>query len=154
MRPLSLALPLLATIALSACGGKDTRPDAPPASSAAKAAAGDADKFALRPGREAQLIRSLLDTDIYKFLMQQLIWKRYRDVDVTFSLINRSNRIRLADDIDEGELRAQLDYARSLKLGDARTIGIITTQTSLFADLLSNLFHAPAQLALGNYSQW
>lgn len=57
------------------------------------------------------IIRSLLDTDIYKFLMQQLIWKRYRDVDVTFSLINRSNRIRLADDIDEGELRAQLDYA-------------------------------------------
>ena len=28
---------------------------------AAKAAAGDADKFALRPGREAQLIRSLLE---------------------------------------------------------------------------------------------
>lgn len=63
------------------------------------------------------IIRSLLDTDIYKFLMQQLIWKRYRDVDVTFSLINRASRIRLADDIDEGELRAQLDYARSLKLG-------------------------------------
>ncbi len=63
------------------------------------------------------IIRSLLDTDIYKFLMQQLIWKRYRDVDVTFSLINRASRIRLADEIDEGELRAQLDYARSLKLG-------------------------------------
>ena len=29
------------------------------------------------------------------------------------------------------------------------------TQTPLTpADLLSNLFHAPAQLALGNYSQW
>jgi len=63
------------------------------------------------------IIRSLLDTDIYKFLMQQLIWKRYRDVDVTFSLINRTSSIRLADDIDEGELRAQLDYARSLRLG-------------------------------------
>ncbi|MCM5556090.1 nicotinate phosphoribosyltransferase [Pleomorphomonas sp. JP5] len=63
------------------------------------------------------IIRSLLDTDIYKFLMQQLIWKRYRDVDVTFSLINRTSRIRLADDIDEGELRAQLDYARSLRIG-------------------------------------
>ncbi len=63
------------------------------------------------------IIRSLLDTDIYKFLMQQLIWKRYRDVDVTFSLINRASGIRLADDIDEGELRAQLDYARSLRLG-------------------------------------
>ena len=68
------------------------------------------------------IIRSLLDTDIYKFLMQQLIWKRYRDVDVTFSLINRANRIRLADDIDEDELRAQLDYARSLKLGNKEWI--------------------------------
>lgn len=63
------------------------------------------------------IVRSLLDTDIYKFLMQQLIWKHYRDVDVTFSLINRTHSIRLADDIDEGELRAQLDYARSLRLG-------------------------------------
>lgn len=63
------------------------------------------------------IIRSLLDTDIYKFLMQQLIWKRYREVDVTFSLINRANGIRLADEIDEDELRAQLDYARALKLG-------------------------------------
>ena len=39
MRSLSLALPLLATIALSACGGKETRPDAPPATSAASTAA-------------------------------------------------------------------------------------------------------------------
>lgn len=63
------------------------------------------------------IVRSLLDTDIYKFLMQQLIWKRYRNVDVTFSLINRVSGIRLADEIDEGELRAQLDHARSLRLG-------------------------------------
>ena len=39
MHPLSLVLPLLATIALSACGGKETRPDAPPATSAASTAA-------------------------------------------------------------------------------------------------------------------
>jgi len=63
------------------------------------------------------IIRSLLDTDFYKLLMLQLIWKRYSDVDVTFSLINRRPSVRIADEIDEGELRAQLDYARTLRLG-------------------------------------
>ncbi|MHA1546158.1 MAG: nicotinate phosphoribosyltransferase [Alphaproteobacteria bacterium] len=60
------------------------------------------------------IIRSLLDTDIYKLLMLQTIWKENRAVDATFSLINRTQSVRLAQEIDEGELRAQLDYARSL----------------------------------------
>ncbi len=63
------------------------------------------------------IARSLLDTDFYKLLMLQLIWRRYQNVDVTFSLINRTRHVRLAEEIDEGELRAQLDYARTLKLG-------------------------------------
>lgn len=33
MRPIQLVAPLLAALALSACGSKDTRPDAPPATS-------------------------------------------------------------------------------------------------------------------------
>ncbi|MFC4237242.1 nicotinate phosphoribosyltransferase [Thalassospira xianhensis] len=61
------------------------------------------------------IIRSLLDTDFYKLLMLQAIWQEHPDVDVTFSLINRSHHIRLGDIIDEGELRAQLDHARSLR---------------------------------------
>ncbi len=61
------------------------------------------------------IIRSLLDTDFYKLLMLQMIWGMYPDVDATFSLINRSP-VRLADEIDEGELRAQLDHARSLRM--------------------------------------
>jgi nicotinate phosphoribosyltransferase len=63
------------------------------------------------------IIRSLLDTDFYKLLMLQLIWRRYPDVNVTFSLINRNRHVRLADEIDEGELRIQLDYARTLNFG-------------------------------------
>jgi len=35
---------------------------------------------------------------------------------VKFSLINRTKKIRLADWVDEGELRAQLDHARTLTL--------------------------------------
>ena len=61
------------------------------------------------------IVRSLLDTDFYKLLMLQMIWGLYRDVDATFSLINRSNEVRLADAIDETELRAQLDHARTLR---------------------------------------
>ncbi len=59
--------------------------------------------------------RSLLDTDFYKLLMLQMIWGLYRDVEVTFSLINRTTRVRVAEEVDERELRDQLDHARTLR---------------------------------------
>ena len=62
------------------------------------------------------IVRSLIDTDFYKLLMCQSVFRNRPDVDVTFRLINRSRSIRLADLIDEGELREQLDHARSLSL--------------------------------------
>lgn len=62
------------------------------------------------------IIRSLIDTDFYKLLMLQMIWKIYPDVDATFTLINRTKTVHLAEEIDEGELRAQLDFARTLRL--------------------------------------
>ena len=68
------------------------------------------------------IIRSLLDTDFYKLLMLQMIWGLYPRVDATFSLINRSKTVRLADDIDEAELRAQLDHARTLKFSKKEMI--------------------------------
>jgi nicotinate phosphoribosyltransferase len=61
------------------------------------------------------VLRSLLDTDFYKFLMLQFIWLHYRNVPVTFSLINRTASVRLADVIPEADLRAQLDHARTLR---------------------------------------
>ncbi|SHF11040.1 nicotinate phosphoribosyltransferase [Loktanella atrilutea] len=62
------------------------------------------------------IVRSLIDTDFYKLLMCQSVFRNRRDVQVTFSLINRTKSIRLADLVDEGELREQLDYVRSLSL--------------------------------------
>ncbi len=62
------------------------------------------------------IVRSLIDTDFYKLLMAQTVWRRHRDVNVEFSLINRSRNIPMADLIDEGELREQLDHIRSLRL--------------------------------------
>ncbi|GJD80023.1 nicotinate phosphoribosyltransferase [Methylobacterium gregans] len=63
------------------------------------------------------IVRSLLDTDFYKLLMAQMILRRHGDVSVTFGIHNRTSRVRLADAVDAGELREQLDHARSLRLG-------------------------------------
>lgn len=68
------------------------------------------------------IIRSLLDTDFYKLLMLQLIWERYPDTEVTFSLMNRSQEVLLAEEIDEVELRRQLDHARSLAFTNSELI--------------------------------
>ena len=55
------------------------------------------------------IVRSLIDTDFYKLLMLQMIWKLYPEVDATFSLINRTKTVRLAEEIDEMELRNRPD---------------------------------------------
>ncbi|WP_378945805.1 nicotinate phosphoribosyltransferase [Mesorhizobium sp. ANAO-SY3R2] len=68
------------------------------------------------------IVRSLLDTDFYKLLMLQMIWGMHPKVDATFSLINRATSVRLADEIDEGELREQLDHARSLRFSKKEMI--------------------------------
>ena len=62
------------------------------------------------------IVRSLLDTDFYKILMNQFIFRNERDVNAKFKLINRSKDISLVDLISEEELRDQLDQARKLSL--------------------------------------
>ncbi|WP_415404986.1 nicotinate phosphoribosyltransferase [Tateyamaria sp. SN3-11] len=62
------------------------------------------------------IVRSLIDTDFYKLLMCQSVFRNKPDTQVTFSLINRSKHVPLAHLIDEGELREQLDHIRSLSL--------------------------------------
>ncbi|WP_375619255.1 MULTISPECIES: nicotinate phosphoribosyltransferase [unclassified Bartonella] len=89
------------------------------------------------------IIRSLLDTDFYKLLMVQMIWGLYPDVNVTFSLINRSKTIRLADDIDESELRAQLDHALSLRFTKKEMIW-----------LAGNTFYGRKQIFEPDFLQW
>ena len=62
------------------------------------------------------IVRTLLDTDFYKLLMLQMIWKLHPTRKVTFQLINRTTSVRLAEIVDEKELTDQLDYARTLRL--------------------------------------
>jgi len=89
------------------------------------------------------IIRSLLDTDFYKLLMLQLIWRRHRDVPVTFSMINRSRTVRLADVVDEGELRAQLDHARTLAFTNRELIW-----------LAGNTFYGKTQMFAPDFIAW
>ncbi len=89
------------------------------------------------------IVRSLIDTDFYKLLMCQSIFRNKPDTKVVFSLINRSTRIRLADMIDEGELREQLDHVRSLSL----TRGESTW-------LRGNTFYGKRQMFRPDFMEW
>ncbi|MCC0044870.1 MAG: nicotinate phosphoribosyltransferase [Brucellaceae bacterium] len=89
------------------------------------------------------IVRSLLDTDFYKLLMLQMIWSRYPDVRTTFSLINRTTSVRLADEVDETELRAQLDYARTVRLSKKETIW-----------LAGNSFYGRKQIFMPEFLDW
>jgi nicotinate phosphoribosyltransferase len=61
------------------------------------------------------ITRSLLDTDFYKLLMLQFIWKQFPETRASFSFINRSSEVHLGDLIDADELREQLEQTRNLR---------------------------------------
>ena len=68
------------------------------------------------------ITRSLLDTDFYKLLMLQFIWKHFPKTNASFSLINRSTQMRLGDLIDPHELREQLEQTRKLRFHKSELI--------------------------------
>lgn len=68
------------------------------------------------------IIRSLLDTDFYKLLMLQFVWKHFPAVEVCFTLQNRTVSFSLAERIGEEEIRAQLDYVRRLRFHKSELI--------------------------------
>ena len=89
------------------------------------------------------IVRSLLDTDFYKLLMCQSIFRNKPDTSVTFSLINRSKNIKLAELIDEGELREQLDHIRSLSLSRGESTW-----------LRGNTFYGKRQMFRSDFMKW
>ena len=89
------------------------------------------------------IVRSLIDTDFYKLLMCQSVFRNKPDTQVTFSLINRSAHVPLAKLIDEGELREQLDHIRSLSL---------TRGESTY--LRGNTFYGKRQMFRPDFMEW
>ncbi len=61
------------------------------------------------------IVRSLLDTDFYKLLMLQFIWKNFPGVQVTSEVHNRTVRLRLAERVSAAALREQMDHVRGLR---------------------------------------
>jgi nicotinate phosphoribosyltransferase len=57
----------------------------------------------------------LLDTDFYKLLMLQFIWKHFPRLHVSFSLFNRSAAERLGDLFSIHDLTAQMEHVRKLQ---------------------------------------
>ncbi len=68
------------------------------------------------------IVRSLLDTDFYKLLMQQFIWEHYPNEQVSWRVTNRSRRVKLSEEIDIGGLRQQLDHVRTLRFTPSEII--------------------------------
>ncbi|MDG1354256.1 MAG: nicotinate phosphoribosyltransferase [Sulfitobacter sp.] len=89
------------------------------------------------------IVRSLIDTDFYKLLMCQSIFRNKPDTQVTFSLINRSKDVPLAELIDEGELREQLDHIRSLSLSRGESTW-----------LRGNTFYGKRQMFRPDFMEW
>jgi nicotinate phosphoribosyltransferase len=89
------------------------------------------------------IVRTLLDTDFYKLLMLQMIWKLHPRRRVTFQLINRTIEVPLAETVDERELVDQLDYARSLRLAKNELIW-----------LAGNTFYGTRQIFEPGFMEW
>lgn len=89
------------------------------------------------------IVRSLIDTDFYKLLMCQSVYRNKPDTQVTFSLINRSTHIPLADLVDEGELREQLDHIRSLSLSRGESTW-----------MRGNTFYGKRQMFTPDFMDW
>ncbi|WP_333683421.1 nicotinate phosphoribosyltransferase [Pontibaca methylaminivorans] len=89
------------------------------------------------------IVRSLIDTDFYKLLMCQSIFRNRPDTRVTFSLINRSTHVPLAELVDEGELREQLDHIRSLSLSPGESTW-----------LRGNMFYGKRQMFRPDFMEW
>ncbi len=89
------------------------------------------------------IVRSLIDTDFYKLLMCQSVFRNKRDTTVTFSLINRTTDVKLAELIDEDELRLQLDHIRSLQLARGESTW-----------LRGNTFYGKRQMFRPDFMEW
>ena len=89
------------------------------------------------------IVRSLIDTDFYKLLMCQSVFRNHPATRVTFQLINRSHAIRVAEIVDEAELREQLDHVRTLTLARGESTW-----------LRGNTFYGKRQMFRPDFMEW
>src|SRR5437868_4862427 len=89
------------------------------------------------------IVRSLLDIDFYKLLMLQFIWKNFPGVHVSSEVVNRTTRVRLADDMDANSLIAQMEHVRGLRFRKSELIW-----------LAGNTFYGTRQIFEPEFLAW
>jgi nicotinate phosphoribosyltransferase len=89
------------------------------------------------------IVRSLLDTDFYKLLMLQFIWKNFPKTHVTSEIHNRTVRVRLADRISAAALRDQMEHVRTLRLRRSELVW-----------LTGNTFYGTKQIFHPDFLTW
>ena len=89
------------------------------------------------------IVRSLLDTDFYKLLMLQFIWKNFPAVHVTSEVVNRTTQVRLADEIDASALIAQMEHVQGLRFRRSELIW-----------LAGNTFYGTRQIFESAFLAW
>jgi nicotinate phosphoribosyltransferase len=89
------------------------------------------------------IVRSLLDTDFYKLLMLQFIWKNFPTTVVTSEVHNRTTRVHLAERISAPMLREQMEHVRSLRFRRSELIW-----------LAGNTFYGVKQIFEPAFLEW
>jgi len=89
------------------------------------------------------IVRSLLDTDFYKLLMLQFIWKNFPATPVTSEIHNRTIRVRLAERISATALREQMEHVRSLRFRRSELVW-----------LAGNTFYGVRQIFQPDFLEW
>ena len=89
------------------------------------------------------IVRSLLDTDFYKLLMLQFIWKNYPNVHVTSEVTNRTVKVRLAERVGAAPLVEQLEHVRGLRYRRSELVW-----------LAGNTFYGTRTIFQGEFLEW
>jgi len=89
------------------------------------------------------IVRSLLDTDFYKLLMLQFIWKNFPAVPVTSEIHNRTIKVRLAERVSAAALREQMEHVRGLRFRRSELVW-----------LAGNTFYGVRQIFQPAFLEW
>ncbi|VVB80073.1 Nicotinate phosphoribosyltransferase [uncultured archaeon] len=80
--------------------------------------------------REEPIIQSFLDLDHYKLTMGQFAFHRYATVPVKYAFTNRTKKVRMADVVDERDLRRELDHIQTLRPNETELAYLGTLQNN------------------------
>lgn len=94
------------------------------------------------------IIQSLLDTDLYKFTMQEVVWNHFPNIPVEYDFQCRTRGVDLSP--YAGEIREQLAAYCALRLTDdeAAYLKSIRFLKHSYIDALSDLRLSPGQVAI------